>query len=68
MEKYMTVDEKNYSVFKVKCYCCKKETNCKLIDKRLVCKKCNHIDENKDYIDIVLPDYDDINEDGTFKK
>ena len=45
MGKYMAVDEKGYSVFKVKCYCCKKETNCKLIDEKLICKKCNHIEK-----------------------
>ena len=40
----MTFDENGYSVFEEKCYCCKKETKCKLIDGKLVCKKCNHID------------------------
>lgn len=45
MKKYMAVDEEGYSVFKVNCYCCKKETNCKLIDEKLVCKKCNHIEK-----------------------
>ena len=45
MSKYMTVDENGYSVFKETCYCCKKDKKCKLIDKRLVCKKCNHIED-----------------------
>lgn len=61
---YRTLDESGYSVFKETCYCCKKDNKCKLIDGKLVCKKCNRLDN---YIDIILPDFDKINEDGTLK-
>ena len=44
----MVVDKKGYSVFDEKCFCCKKIIKCKLIDGRLVCQKCNHIDEERD--------------------